>query len=118
MRTLLELTATRDLGRDINQNQPPKLQVDLPCRAIWSAWQTESMSNRFEALRPDKDEGLESRCDREELRDVVTTEDCREKPVSCPIGSCEESSEKVTLPIPCPKSFRVPLGLTAPAASL
>jgi len=43
--------------------------------------------------------------------------DCREKPLNCPIGLCDDSSEKVTLLILHPKSC-VPLGVTAPAASL
>ena len=58
------------------------------------------------------------RCDREGLRDVVTVEDCREKALSCPVGMYKGSSEKATLPILRPKSSCVPLGVTAPTASL
>lgn len=52
------------------------------------------------------------------LRDVVTVGDCREKPLSCHIGACEDSSEKILLPVPHPKSSCVPLGVTAPVAVL
>lgn len=63
-------------------------------------------------------EGWGVRCDREGLEDVVTVRDCREKPLSGPIGSHEGSSEEIMLLISRLKSSCVPLGVTAPTASL
>ena len=67
-------------------------------------------------------EGKGVRSDREGLGEVVTAvtvEDSREKPLSCPIGLSEGSSEKVMIPVPHPESSScVPPGVTAPAASL
>ena len=56
--------------------------------------------------------------DGEGLVDVVIVGDRKEKPLDCPVGSCEDSLEEVPLQIPHLKSSCVPLGVTAPAASL
>ena len=67
-------------------------------------------------------EGRGAKSDRERLGEVVTAvtvEDSREKPLSCPIGLSEGSSEKVMIPIPhLESSSCIPPGVTAPAASL
>lgn len=61
--------------------------------------------------------GRRVRCDREGLGDVATVGDCREKPLQLSHRIVQGLFEKVMLPIPCSKSC-VPLGVTAPAASL
>lgn len=35
--------------------------------------------------------------DREEPGDAAILVNCGEKPLNCPVGSCEDSSEKITL---------------------
>ena len=43
---------------------------------------------------------------------------CVEKPPSCPVGSCEDSSEKIALPRARLKPSCIPLEIPAPSASL
>lgn len=43
---------------------------------------------------------------------------CVEKPPSCPVGSCEDSSEKIALPRARLKPSCIPLEIPAPSAFL
>jgi len=57
-------------------------------------------------------------CDREGPGNAVFLVNCGEKSPSCPVGSCEDSSKKRTLPRSWLKPSCIPLEIPAPSASL
>jgi len=73
----------------------------------------------YQSIKQDlMEEGDGVPCDREGPGNAVFLVNYVEKPPSCPVGSCEDSSEKITLPRARLKPSCTPLEIPAPSASL